>query len=837
MNKKETVMKLKEISWGAAAFALPALLFLTVLWKGGFYPFGEKSMLIMDMRDQYVAFFTSLRDALFGDDSLFFSWSRSMGGNYWGIVTYYIASPLSFLTLFFSVEHMPAAIEMLTILKLGLCGVSFFIFGSHLARGCAGLISEQRMKPLLLALSLCYALMSYNMVYSMSLMWLDGVILLPLILLGVEKILEGRKGFLYLATLSMLLISNYYTGYMVGLYTGMYLLFRTLSTMTGENFRERLGQILRFALLSALSIGIAAPVIFGSWKDLSQGKLTASGTSYAVDFSQKNFDSLGKLLGKYTNGSYDSITNSGLPAIYCGYLVLALALVFILLRTIRLRERIGALAILGILGISLYYTSLDTAWHGFQIPNWFPYRYAFLLSFTLIYMACRALIAFPEIRKKAARKGRPAKKKKNPNQNARPDYEMAGRHRKWLEMVGAIALILLVSAEMRSNASALLAGLDGEFSYMPIAQYNEFLDKTKPLVEQIQKEDKGFYRINQGYEFSKNDAMLLGYHGMTHYSSTFNAAINSLTPKLGISQTYFWNSGYGSNAMLDSLFSVKYILADKAVPASYEMQKDSQKGTASYKNPLVLPLAYGSAPATLSPDLGDASPFVNQNRFFRALAATDEDYFTSQEYSLSQNGNVWNYDFTAVSDNPIYLYMRAEGTSYANVFVNDSWVGNYFTSETNGTIFLGNFSQGHPVNVRIEASADQEVNLYYSEISELHMETLTPTLEKLKNNGISLKSHQNGKLSGTITLEEGQDILTSIPYDEGWRIRVDGKEAEAEKFADTFLAIKCPAGKHEIWLSYLSPGIAAGAAASAISIMLALLFFFGGRLRQAVRTK
>ncbi len=372
---------------------------------------------------------------------------------------------------------------------------------------------------------------------------------------------------------------------------------------------------------------------------------------------------------------------------------------------------------------------------------------------------------------------------------------------------------------------------------MPIAQYNEFLDKTKPLVEQIQKEDKGFYRINQGYEFSKNDAMLLGYHGMTHYSSTFNAAINSLTPKLGISQTYFWNSGYGSNAMLDSLFSVKYILADKTVPASYEMQKDSQKGTASYKNPLVLPPAYGCVPATLSPDLEDASPFVNQNRFFQALAATDDDYFTSQEYSLSQNGNVWNYDFTAISDNPIYLYMRAEGTSYANVFVNDSWVGNYFTSETNGTIFLGNFSQGQPVNVRIEASADQEVNLYYSEISELHMETLTPTLEKLKDNGISLKSHQNGKLSGTITLEEGQDILTSIPYDEGWRIQIDGKETEAEKFADTFLAIKCPAGKHEIRLSYLSPGIAPGAAVLAISIALALLYFFGGRLRQAVRTK
>ena len=512
-------------------------------------------------------------------------------------------------------------------------------------------------------------------------------------------------------------------------------------------------------------------------------------------------------------------------------------LIFILLRTIRLRERIGAFIMMGILGISLYFTSLDTAWHGFQVPNWFPYRYAFLLSFTLLYMSCRALIALPEIKKNDVRKGKAEKKGMPAKHNMRSNHNAQGKQKKILEIAILAGLILLVSVEMRSNASALLARLDGEFSYMPISQYEEFLDKTKPLVDHIQKEDDNFYRINQGYEFSKNDAMLLGYHGMTHYSSTFNAAINSLTSRLGISQTYFWNSGYGSNAMLDSLFAVKYILADKAVPTSYEKQNATSKGTASYKNPLVLPLAYGSIPATLSPDLGDASPFTNQNRFLQALAGTDDSYFTDKEYSLTQDGNVWNYDFTASSENPLYLYMRAEGTSYANVFVNDSWVGNYFTSETNGTIFLGNFSQGQPVNVRIEASADQEINLYYSEISELHMDTLAPVLENLKKNGLNLENHRNGKLSGKITLEEGQDILTSIPYDEGWRIRIDGKEVEATKFADTFLAIKCPAGEHEVRLSYISPGIPAGAVTAGVAIALALLYFWGGKLRQAVKSK
>lgn len=807
--------KLKCKSWYiclGAAFVLPAIIFVVVLWSGDFYPFGEKSMLIMDMRDQNIAFFTSLRDALFGDNSLFYSWSRSMGGNYWGLFTFYISSPLSFITLFFPVEKMPVAIEILTILKLSLCGVSFFIYGSYLVKRNENLFNQVRIQILILALSICYALMSYNMVYSLSLMWLDGVILLPLILLGVEKILDGRKGVFYFIALSMLLISNYYTGYMVGIYTGMYMLFRILTTVSKETWRESLWKALRIAVLSILSIGVAAPVLLGSWKGLTQGKLAGGGSEYSLDFSLTNFSAIGDLIGKYTNSNYDSITNSGLPAIYCGYVVLAFVIVFFLLRKIRLREKIGMIVIIGILSASLYYTSLDMAWHGFQVPNWFPYRYAFLFSFTLVYMACRALIALPE-------------KTKIPKKWKKP-----------AEIAVAAAFLVFAAVEMDINAVNLLAGLDGEFAYVPMERYEEVMDRTKPLVDEVKEKDDGLYRINQGYEFSKNDAMLFSYHGMTHYSSTYNAAVNSLTPRLGISQGYFWNSGYGSNAMLDSLFAVKYIFADKNVPSSYAKLIESGEGTAAYENPSALSIAYAVTPATMSPDVTDYSPFVNQNRFLQAIAGTQDSYFSPMEYRFSQNG-YWNYEFTADSDNPVYLYMKAEGTSYANVFVNDAFVGNYFSNETNGTLFLGNFSQGENVNVRVEAGEGEVVNLLYSEISELHMELLSPVLESLGQNGMQVTRHKGGSLTGKISVADGQKIMTSIPYDEGWSVWIDGEKAETEMFAGTFMAVKCPAGEHEVRFSYTSPGVTAGFAVSIISILIALLYFCSERLFQALKSK
>jgi len=668
----------KQFLWGAASFFLPIFLFLCVLSAGGFYPFGEKTMLVMDMKGQYVEFLTSLRYALSGENSLFFSWSRSMGGNYWGIFTYYIASPLSFITLFFPVENMPVAIEVLTLLKSGLCGLSFFTYGRYITRQRTGLLAGKGIEPLLLILSICYVFMSYNMVYSLSIMWLDSVILLPVILMGLEKILDGNKGLLYLASLSMLFISNYYTGYMAGLYTGMYLLFRVLTRITKAELKQWLLKILRFTILSLLSIGIAAPVIAGALKDLMQGKLSYSGDGYQFDLSQTNF-LLKDFPAKFLNSSYDSITNTGLPSIYCGYFVLILAIIFFILRGIKLREKAGMLIITVILCASFYFTSLDTAWHGFQVPNWFPYRYAFLFSFTLLYMACRALMVLPPL-------------KRHIEEQAEMDYtegqavqteETQTKARKPAHILTPMLTIIIaiaVIADMGINAYHMLAGLDKEFSYGLVSEYNDFIDKTKPLVNDIQEKDNGFYRINQGYEYSKNDAMLLGYNGMTHYSSTFNAAINNITLTLGISQGYFWNSGYGSNALLDSLFAAKYILADRIVPGSYIKNSDSQKGTASYENPLSLPIAYGCIPSTMEPGLSDTSPFTNQNQFISAIAGKDIQCFTSLGYNSSQDKNMCSFNFTAPSPDPLYIYMKSENTPYANVYVNGTFAGGYFSN-------------------------------------------------------------------------------------------------------------------------------------------------------------
>ena len=379
----------KSVLLYSAAFLLAELMMLFILKANHFYPFGTKSMLIMDMRDQNVEFLASLRSMIHGDNSLFFSWARSMGGNYMGVFAFYISSPLSFLTLLFPVSKMPVAIEIITVLKIGLCSLTFVIYANYLRRKYNG----QRYFALLIP-AIGYAFMSYTMVYSLSIMWLDGVIFLPLVLLGAEKILDGKRGICFIICYALLCMSNYYTGYMVGIFTGLYFLIMWIRDYNARSSRQHVSghstisevysnkehwkRLLHFVIAALLAVAMTAPILLPALKALMSGKLDSGFTGYepqqSTNFVFKN------LFTKLLPGKYDSITNSGLPSIYPGLLLLLLAVIYFLLRQIKLREKIGMAAMLILFAISFYYIPLDKVWHGFQYPNWFPYRYAFFVQ-------------------------------------------------------------------------------------------------------------------------------------------------------------------------------------------------------------------------------------------------------------------------------------------------------------------------------------------------------------------------------------------------------------------------------------------------------------------------
>ena len=781
------------------SFIIPSYIMLIILFTLKFYPFGDKTLFTFDMKAQFIGFFAYLRNIFSDDNSPFFCWSRSMGGNFLGLFAYYLASPLSFLTCLFPIEKLYIAILLLTILKIGLCGVSFAVYADYMLGGSKKLSSYL----IIWICSTSYALISYNIAYFLCLMLLDGVILLPTVLLGVEKLLNEKKGIHYTLCLATLFLCNYYTGYMVGIFTAIYFLYRLPKSNSKKYFH--LG--IRFGICTVLATGLSLPLLLPAVHDLTLWKLDGH-ASYSFSLTP-NF-AFSDFISKFRNGSYDGLQESS-PFIYCGVVILVFAIIFFICRNVSLREKIGAIVILTLLFFSFYYNGLNLIWHGFQSPNGFPYRYSFLFSFFLVYMAFRAMCSLDADRNifSSILSSRPA---------------LAG-----FSYMPLLLLLLTALADLTTNAQSLITKINNEYGYAKVEDYQSFLNKITPLMEWVRQNDNGLYRINSVCDdYSLNDAMLLGFHGMKHSSSTCNSAVISLTQKLGFVQTIVLNTGYGSTPLTDSLFSVSYRLSTYEEPDFYEKLMQSEEDIALYRNNMALPMVYAATVPDVTPDLSMQNPFYNQNILLQSITGKNETFFGELNHNYyNDSKNSWSYSFTAKSSNPTYLYTPAEIEDNADIYVNDVLLGNYSSAEINSLLYLGCYSPGQQVIVQVVPSKGKNLP-GDALIASLDMDALCATLNELQAGGMEIFSHKSVTLSGSIFVEEGQSIITSIPYDKGWTVLVDGQKTDTGKFAGTFLMLSVPAGEHELYFYYISPGFYIGVRIFVISLIILLLFYIKG---------
>ena len=170
-------MKIKKIGYYILAFIIPCILMTLLYIIVGIYPFGKNSLLTVDLANQYVAFFNVLKNILQGSANVFYSFSKTLGGNMYGLFTYYLISPFNLILLFFKQTQIPEAIFVINILKIGLSGLTSYIYFNK---------TFKKANSISLLFSIMYALMAYNIVYSQNIMWLDGVYALPIIFLGMD---------------------------------------------------------------------------------------------------------------------------------------------------------------------------------------------------------------------------------------------------------------------------------------------------------------------------------------------------------------------------------------------------------------------------------------------------------------------------------------------------------------------------------------------------------------------------------------------------------------------------------------------------------------------------
>ncbi|MBD5098502.1 MAG: YfhO family protein [Clostridiales bacterium] len=745
----------------ALAFAIPAAVMLWVCASLGMAPWGDKTILISDMSTQYVEFFCALKNG-----ELFFSWSKALGTSYIGVFSYYVSSPLSLLTLFVPNEAMPIGLMFLMVLKIGLAGVSFAVFAQKRFPGHDGAA---------LICAVCYALMSYNAVYSICVMWLDGVIWLPLILLAVERILAGRSAGPLIAALTVCFISTWYISYMVGIFCALYLCARLV--FLWPRWAELKTILFRFFGAAACALGLTAWLWLPTFLSMFTGKFSGGNVDYDGLLA---CDPL-KLLGQLQPGQYQSITYGAPPYVFCGTAALVLAVVYFFLQKISPREKLANGALLAVSAASLLLSPLDKVWHLFQRPNWFPARYSFVVSFCLLYLAVQALGAL---------------------------LDWLGKYGPWLERGGALALAVLTVLELGFNTKTILGGLEGQFGSDSYQVYRDYYTANAQLVETA-KEDAGyeFFRMGAGSDRGFNSPLSFGYPGITHYSSLYNYGVNQLTKKLGFAQTWMWCAYYGSTPVTDALFGVKYVISEDDMPPGYEPIAQAGELTL-WKDPDVLPLAFVAAGGV--PELADHNCFVRQNALISGLTQANTSVFIPVEtVTESEGAGDTVFTFTGTGK-PIYADLSASGLT--EVLVNEEhllWLG---SSEAASVHYLGTPADGEEWTVTVRHSGSWAGRLW-----ELDQSALYAVMERLDNTEI-LSVEKNGQVRLTARSEAGGELVTTIPAEKGWTAYVDGKKADTGVWLETFLTVPLPAGEHGVELRYTAPGLVPGIALGALSL-------------------
>lgn len=850
MKRKKIYSRKNVFLYATVAFLLPVTLTLIVYYIEKIHPFGNKTLLTIDMNNQYFSFYSYLQEILKGNHSLFYSFSKTLGGNLSGFSAYYLMSPFNWILIFFSKNNLPDAICLITVLKIGFCGLSFYLFLSWAKQ------NNQRQKWIF---STCYAMMSYNMVYQQNLMWLDGVILLPLIALGIKWICFKKSPILYIGSLATAIILNYYIGFMLCIFSVIYFLYIIIEFKPNRT-DHFLYSLKTYLFSSILSGGFAMWILFPALKSLSGGKAVFSLSNLKF---YRNFH-LTDFLVKFFTGSMDyQQIKTGLPNVYCGMIVVFFFGMLLLNPGVSLFQKLKVLAIIGILCLSFYINAFNLIWHGFNPPAWFPYRYSFIFSFFLILFAWDGLQSLELYTKQHLLKSccflfiitilsgiwmyhRNFEFMNSPKILISICFfaitavlSIIGKQHSdkiWILVLFTVCLDLVVNGSQTLNV----------FSYVTYEDYHTLIEKNSPAIQFIKNTDNGFYRMEKNFFYKLNDPMLFDYAGVSHYSSSEKTEIKDFLISAGYCgrdiQVHYDG---GSSWAMDSFLGLKYIASEKALDKPWQLL-DKINDVYIYQNPYALPMSILTDETVLAFNNNVQCTFEFQNNLWKSLdKKIGKDIFIAEKTSPlipDADNATLNCSFTAQSDNPVFLYTKSDPNSNYSLFVNGKKIKVHSSIHEFHILHIGSFSPGETVHIQIIPDKNQPLpSICTMQVYYQNMDTFIEYYKNIMQNTCTLKKFSDTNLKGSFRNNTGRDyIVFTFPYDEGWEVLIDEESVNTTKGAGIFLTAKIPSGYHQIELIYHPPGLLAGISLTTASFLLTVIWLtirYNHQSKEILRTR
>lgn len=785
-----------------AAFFVPVIVMIIIFAQRGIFPFGEESFLRTDMYHQYAPFFSEFQYKLTHGGSLLYSWDIGMGVNFSALYAYYLASPVNWLLILcpkrFIIEFMTLAI----VLKIGLSGLSFsWYLKKHFGTRDFGVG----------LFGIFYALSGYMAAYSWNIMWLDCILLFPLILLGLENLVKGKSGMLYCLTLGMSILSNYYISIMICIFMVIYFIARIIINPP-KGAGAFVSACLRFAVYSLLAGGLAAVVLL---PEIYALQATASGDfDFPKTFS--SYFSIFDMIARHIGNVGTEIGLDHWPNIYCGVAVLMFFLLYLGSRTIAFREKAVYCGLLILFYASFSVNVLNFIWHGFHYPNSLPCRQSFIYIALMLVMCYQAYINLRETSWKhicLAFWGAvifvllAEKLVDNSEQYHFSVFYVAilfiaiyaglvyqYKKGKWSLDAILLTALAVVSIEAAVNTAVTSVPTTSRTAYVKDNQ------DVQDLAWNIKADT--FYRVEKSDRKTKNDGAWMNFPSVSLFSSTANASLSDFFRLLGCESSTNAYSITGSTPLVDSLFSVRYGLYPDQQPASSPMTQAGRKGGVwLYENDYTLPVAFMLPKDVETNWITDSgNPALVQNDLCDVLGT---DHVLIPNESITEGKKL---SFTAEASGDYYVYVTNKKVKEVSVVIGEH-SDNFDNVDRGYFMELGYITQGE--EVKLESTNDGNPTLQ-AEVWRFNTEGLKAVYEAMNTNPITLSSWTDTGIKGSITAAQAGVMYTSIPYDKGWTVLVDGAQVTPRKLFDTFLGLDLSEGTHEISMTYEPEGLRTG---------------------------
>ena len=805
----------------------------------GIYWNSDTSPLLGDGFHQYVIFDVALRNILHGNGSLFYTFTSGLGLNFYALSSYYLGSFLSPLVYFFDLTNMPDAVYLTTLLKFGLIGLSTYFSLNKLFQSIP--------KPLKLALSTSYALMSFTVSQLEIKTWLDVFILIPLIITGLHLLITEKKFILYFTSLSILFIQNYYFGYM----TALFLIFWYLCQISWD-FKTRKSSVLDFIITSFLagmtSLIMTLPTLF----DLqTHGEKLTEVTKFQTE-SSWYLD----LFAKQFIGSFDTTKYGAIPMIFVGLLPFILTILFFTLKSIKFHVKLIYAIFFTFLITSFYIEALDLFWQGMHTPNMFLHRYAWIFSTLLIYTAAEVLNRLKEIKiwnflvsLFLIVTGFLATIYLKSHYSFLTDLNilltleflivysllLLAVIKKFISVnLFAILISLFIMVEMSLNASSQMDGIAKEWGFASRSAYNRDIPAMESFSTYIGNQ---FTRTEKLQTQTGNDSMKFNYNGISQFSSVRNRSASSTLDKLGFkSSGTNLNLRYANNSILaDSLFGIQYNISETPID-KYGFQDVYQKDNLTlYENQFSLPIAFASQSVYNDVKFNEHT-LDNQASFLNQLANVNFDYFSPIPHDKIENTNdlisvtsssnedaAIQYQIEVPENSQVYLsftnlHFSNDKQKKVDILVNGE--KKTFTTDNVFSFFnLGYTKEKKTFNIHVSFPGNSQVSFESPTFYRLDTQTLTEAIQKIKEQPVTVSTSKN-KVFATYDVQQDTSIFFTIPYDKGWSAYQDGKKIEIKQAQTGFMKVDVPKGKGTITLSFIPNGFITGAICSFTSLLL-----------------